>query len=166
MTSDERKGYVGKVAFVTGAASGIGRATALAFARERASVVAADISEQGSRETARMIEESGGRTLAVKCDVSQVEDVKSALNNTIEMFGRLDIGFNNAGVEQPIMATADITENEWDRILDINLRGVFLCMRHEARDPLDAQGKGRRDSQHLLRSRGQRLRGSGRLLCR
>src|SRR5215207_7615031 len=123
--------YKGKVAFVTGAANGIGRAAALAFAREGASVVAADLSEPGNRETARMIEESGGRAHAVRCDVSRAADVKAALDKTIETFGRLDFAFNNAGVEQPIMAAADITEGEWDRIVGINLRGVFLCMQHQ-----------------------------------
>jgi NAD(P)-dependent dehydrogenase (short-subunit alcohol dehydrogenase family) len=122
----------GKVSFVTGAGSGIGRATALAFAREGASVVVTDISEQGNRETAHMIEEeSGGRALAVKCDVSKVEDVKSALDKTIETFGRLDIAFNNAGIEYTIKPAAEVTEEEWDRIIDIDLRGVFLCMKRE-----------------------------------
>ena len=123
--------FAGKVAFVTGAANGIGRAAALAFAREGASVVVADVSEQGNQETARMIEEAGGRALAVRCDVSRAEDVKAALDQAVETFGRLDFAFNNAGVEQPITATADLTEEEWDRIVDINLRGVFLCMKHE-----------------------------------
>jgi NAD(P)-dependent dehydrogenase (short-subunit alcohol dehydrogenase family) len=121
-----------KVSFVTGAGSGIGRATALAFAAEGASVVVTDISEQGNRETAHMIEEeSGGRALAVKCDVSKVEDVKSALDKTIETFGRLDIAFNNAGIEYTIKPAAEVTEEEWDRIIDIDLRSVFLCMKRE-----------------------------------
>ena len=107
----------GKVAFVTGAASGIGRAAALAFAREGASVVVADISEQGNQETARMIEELGGRALAVRCDVTRAEDVKAALDKDVEAFGRLDFAFNNAGVEQPVTAAADLTEEEWDRIV-------------------------------------------------
>jgi NAD(P)-dependent dehydrogenase (short-subunit alcohol dehydrogenase family) len=123
--------FAGKVAFVTGAANGIGRAVALAFAHEGASVVVADVSEQGNQETARMIEEAGGRALAVKCDVSRAEDVKAALDHAVETFGRLDFAFNNAGVEQPLTAAADLTEQEWDRTVDINLRGVFLCMRHE-----------------------------------
>src|SRR5918995_3087258 len=127
----ENGSFAGKVAFVTGAATGIGRAAALAFAREGASAVVADISEQGNQDTARMIEEVGGRALAVRCDVSRAEDVKAALDQAVGTFGRLDFAFNNAGVEQPIMATADLTEMEWDRIVDINLRGVFLCMRHE-----------------------------------
>ena len=91
--------YSGKVAFVTGGANGIGRATALAFAREGTSVVVADVSEAGNQETARMIEELGGRALAVRCDVSRAEDVKAALAKTVEVFGRLDFAFNNAGIE-------------------------------------------------------------------
>jgi NAD(P)-dependent dehydrogenase (short-subunit alcohol dehydrogenase family) len=128
---NENGSFAGKVAFVTGAANGIGRAAALAFAHEGASVVAADVSEQGNQDTARMIEEAGGRALAVRCDVSRAEDVKAALDKAVEAFGRLDCAFNNAGVEQPITATADLTEEEWDRIVSINLRGVFLCMKHE-----------------------------------
>jgi NAD(P)-dependent dehydrogenase (short-subunit alcohol dehydrogenase family) len=120
-----------KVAFVTGAANGIGRATALAFAREGAKVVVADVSEPGNEETARLIEKLGSSAIAVQCDVSQADQVKAALDKTIEAFGRLDFAFNNAGVEQPISATADITEDEWDRIARINLRGVFLCMKYE-----------------------------------
>lgn len=131
MTANQNGSFAGKVAFVTGAASGIGRAAALAFAFEGASVVVADISEQGNQETARMIEEAGGRALAVRCDVTRAEDVKAALDKAIEAFGRLDAAFNNAGVEQATKATADITEDEWDRIVAINLRGVFLCMKHE-----------------------------------
>ena len=123
--------YTGKVAFVTGAGSGIGRATALAFAREGASVVVADVSEQGNLETARMIEESGGRALAVRCDVTQAEDIRRSLDKTIESFGRLDMAFNNAGIENTIKPTADVTEDEWNRIININLTGVFLCMKYE-----------------------------------
>src|SRR5215210_852047 len=131
MTMNENGFYKGKVAFVTGAGSGIGRATALAFAREGASVTVSDISEQGSRETARLIEEQGGRSLAVKCDVTRTEDVKAALDKTIEAFGRLDFAFNNAGVEQRNAGIAEFEEEEWDRIVDTNLRGVFLCMKYE-----------------------------------
>ena len=131
MTTDQNGNFTGKVAFVTGAAGGIGGATALAFAREGASVVVADISEQGNQETTRMIEGSGGRALAIRCDVSRAEDVKAALDKTIETFGRLDVAFNNAGVEQAPKATTNITEEEWNRIMGIDLRGVFLCMKYE-----------------------------------
>ena len=124
-------GFEGKVAFVTGAASGIGRAAALAFAREGASVVVSDVSEQNVRGTARMIEELGGRALAVGCDVTRTEDIKAALDKTVDEFGRLDVAFNNAGVENEVKPMADVTEEEWDRILAVNLRGVFLCMKYE-----------------------------------
>jgi NAD(P)-dependent dehydrogenase (short-subunit alcohol dehydrogenase family) len=125
------RSFGGKVAFVTGAGSGIGRAASLAFAREGANVIVADRSEEGNQETVRMIEELGGRALSVKCDVTRNEDVKVALDKGVEAFGRLDFAFNNAGSEQAITATADLTEQEWDRIIDINLRGVFLCMKYE-----------------------------------
>src|SRR5207253_3021886 len=116
--------FAGKVAFITGAANGIGRAAALAFAKEDVSVAVADISEQGNAETARRIEDSGGRVLAIVCDVSRAEDVKAALKRTIETFGRLDFAFNNAGVEQPITATADLAEDAWDRVNTIDLCSV------------------------------------------
>ena len=121
----------GKVAFVTGAANGIGRATALAFAREGASVAVTDVADEGNRETARMIEALGGRALALRCDVARAADIEAALAAAAEAFGRVDIAFNNAGIEQPIRATAEIGEEEWDRIHRIDLRGVFLCMKHE-----------------------------------
>ena len=95
-------------------------------------MVVADVSEAGNQETARMIEELGGRALAVRCDVSRAEDVKAALAKTVEVFGRLDFAFNNAGIEPKKPApTAEYDEEEWDRIFAINLRGMFLCMKHE-----------------------------------
>jgi NAD(P)-dependent dehydrogenase (short-subunit alcohol dehydrogenase family) len=123
--------FAGKVAFVTGAANGIGRAAVQAFARGGADVVLADLSEEGIQETARLVEEAGGKALAVKCDVSRADDVRAALDKTTETFGRLDFAFNNAGVEQPVTPAADVTEEEWDRLIDIDLRGVFLCMKYE-----------------------------------
>jgi NAD(P)-dependent dehydrogenase (short-subunit alcohol dehydrogenase family) len=129
--STDQGSFAGKVAFVTGAASGIGRATAVAFAKAGATVVVADVSDQGNRETAGLIEDQGGRVLVVRCDVTSGQDVKAALDQTLDAFGRLDIAFNNAGVEQPVGPVAEVSDEEWDRILDINLRGVFLCMKHE-----------------------------------
>lgn len=123
--------YAGKVAFVTGAGSGIGRATALAFAREGASVVAADIAEAGLQDTARRIEALGGRVLPVRCDVTRGEDVGAALESAWSAFGRLDAAFNNAGSEQPVTPLAELSEDEWDRVIRVNLRSVFLCMKHQ-----------------------------------
>ncbi|MDQ6678583.1 MAG: SDR family oxidoreductase [Acidobacteriota bacterium] len=141
MAENQTGRYAGKVAFITGAASGIGRAAALAFAREGASVVAADLSEEGNRETVRLIEQQGGRALAVRCDVTQSQDVKAALAKVVEAFGRLDFAFNNAGIEPRNPApTADYDEVEWNRIFDTNLRGMFFCMKHEI--PLILQSGG------------------------
>ena len=124
--------FEGKVAFVTGGASGIGRAAALAFADEGASVVVADVSEERNQETARIIEERGGRALAVRCDVTRAEDIEAALDKAVSAFGRLDFAFNNAGVEpKGLSPTAEMTLEEWDRIMNIDLRGVFLCMKYE-----------------------------------
>ncbi|GJD46682.1 2,5-dichloro-2,5-cyclohexadiene-1,4-diol dehydrogenase [Methylobacterium cerastii] len=125
--------FTGKVAFVTGATSGIGRATALAFAKAGAAVTVADVSEEGNLETARLIEEVGGRVLAVRCDVSKAEDVKAALDRTIQTFGKLDFAFNNAGIEQPVAPVSEIEDEDedFDRLVAINLRGMFLCLKHQ-----------------------------------
>ena len=124
--------FKAKVAFVTGAANGIGRAAALAFAKGGARVVVADVAEQQNQETARQIEAAGGQALAVRCDVTSADDIKAALKKTIVTFGRLDFAFNNAGVEQRhLTPLAELDEAEWDRIHNIDLRGVFLCMKYE-----------------------------------
>lgn len=123
--------FEGKVAFVTGAGSGIGRATALAFAREGASVIATDLSEVSAHETIHMIEAAGGRGLATRCDVTRTGEVQAVLYRAFQEFGRLDFAFNNAGCEQPVIATVDISEQTWTRVVDVNLGGVFLCMKYE-----------------------------------
>jgi NAD(P)-dependent dehydrogenase (short-subunit alcohol dehydrogenase family) len=142
VATNQAASFAGKVSFVTGAGSGIGRTTALAFAREGASVVVADVSEQGNQETAHTIEDLGGRALALRCDVTQSEDVRAALDQAVKAFGRIDVAFNNAGAEQKVNATADITEEEWDRIIAINLRGVFVCMKYEIPLMLQQEGGG------------------------
>jgi NAD(P)-dependent dehydrogenase (short-subunit alcohol dehydrogenase family) len=131
MTETGAQRFTGKVALVTGAGSGIGRETALAFAVEGAAVAVAGIPESDIRETVRLIEQSGGRALALTCDVTSDSDVKNALDRTIETFGQLDVAFNNAGVEQPQTRLADLTTEQWHRLVDVDLTGVFLCMRHE-----------------------------------
>jgi NAD(P)-dependent dehydrogenase (short-subunit alcohol dehydrogenase family) len=131
MTAPAAARFTGRVAFVTGGGSGIGRATALAFAAEGAAVAVAGIPEDDVRETARLIEQDGGRALALTCDVTHEDDVRAALAATVETFGRLDVAFNNAGVEQPFTPLADLPTEEWRRIVDVDLTGVFLCMKHE-----------------------------------
>jgi NAD(P)-dependent dehydrogenase (short-subunit alcohol dehydrogenase family) len=133
--------FTGRVAFITGAGSGIGRATAIAFASSGADVVVADAVEGANRDTARQVEELGVRSLAVTCDVTRDEEVASAVEQIVTTFGRLDAAFNNAGVEQNLVPAADISIEEWERIIAVNLRGVFLCMKHEIPAML-AQGGG------------------------
>ena len=122
--------FVGKVALVTGAANGIGRAAALAFAVEGAQVAILDRSEDSLRGTADAIATAGGEVLVLACDVSQPPEVEAAVARVVERFGRLDCAFNNAGVENKAAPLHEIELEEWDRILGINLRGTFVCMKH------------------------------------
>ncbi|MDQ6601674.1 MAG: SDR family oxidoreductase, partial [Chloroflexota bacterium] len=124
-------GFTGKVAVVTGASSGIGRATALAFAREGASVVVADRYEAGGQETVVMIRDQGGTAIHVTGDVSRDTEVAQLTDATIRTYGRLDYACNNAGVEGTQAPTADYPADQWDRVLAVNLTGVWLCMKHE-----------------------------------
>ena len=122
----------GKSGLVTGAAGGIGRATALAFAREGASVVVNDLESRRSdaEETVRLIEEAGGRALAVTGDVTSAADQQTLVAETVAAFGRLDFAHNNAGVE--LQATVEETDEDgWDRMLNVNLKGVWLGMKHQ-----------------------------------
>ncbi|MFJ8762781.1 SDR family oxidoreductase [Streptomyces cyaneofuscatus] len=134
--------FRGKTAFVTGAASGIGRATALAFARAGARVALADLFGDGLHETARLIDAAGGEALTLTCDVTSEDDVQAAVDRTVERFGSLDAAFNNAGVEQPVQAAADTAKEDWDRILGVSLTGAFLCTRAQIRQMLRQNGGG------------------------
>ena len=118
------------IAFVTGAASGIGRAAAVAFAAEGARLAILDRTEDALADTAAA-EAVGGEVLVIACDVSDPDQVEAAVGRTVERFGRLDIAFNNAGVENEAAPVHEIDLAEWDRILSINLRGTFTCMKHE-----------------------------------
>ena len=123
--------FTGKVAFVTGAASGIGRATAVAFAQEGARVAILDLTEEALATTAEAVRATGAEVLVLACDVAKPEQVEAAIAEVVATFGRLDVAFNNAGVENKAAPVAEIALEEWDRILDINLRGTFVCMKHE-----------------------------------
>ncbi|HEX2529868.1 MAG TPA: SDR family oxidoreductase [Burkholderiaceae bacterium] len=126
-----------QVALVTGAASGIGRATALAFAQEGARVIACDVQAESGEETARMVRDLGGEAQFMAADVSKSADVEQLVYQTVQRYGRLDFAFNNAGIEGVMAATADCTEQNWDRTLAINLKGVWLCMKYELRHMLE-----------------------------
>ncbi|MDQ7092861.1 SDR family oxidoreductase [Desulfosporosinus sp. PR] len=120
-----------KVALITGAGSGIGRATALAFANEGAKVTVADLQIEKCQEVVSQIKSMGGEATAVKCDVTIAKEVEEMISNTIKVYGSLHFAVNNAGVEGAHAGTIDHTEEIWDRVIDINLKGVWLCMKYE-----------------------------------
>ncbi len=121
-----------KIALVTGASSGIGKATAMRFAEEGATVVLADVQEDAGKQTATDISAATkSETLFVRCDVSQPKQVEELIALVIERFGRIDAAFNNAGIEGAPAATHECTLENWTRTIDINLRGIWLCMKHE-----------------------------------
>lgn len=124
------QGLGGKVALVTGGASGIGRSTAMAFSRKGAKVVVADINSEGGKETIHLIKEKSSKAIFVKCDVSKAKDIEAMVKKTVDNYGRLDYAFNNAGVAV-MKSTVDCTEEEWNHIMDVNLKGVWLCMKYE-----------------------------------
>lgn len=128
----------GKVALVTGASSGIGRATSELFAARGASVVLAARREEELAGAVRAIEAAGGRASFVRADMSVAADVEKMVAHALATFGRLDYAVNNAGYEGTAASIADTTEEEWDRVMDTNLKGVFLCLKHEARAMLAA----------------------------
>lgn len=123
--------YEGKVVLITGGSSGIGRATALAFAKEGAKVVVADIAADGGRKTVRMIQEAGGEAIFAKTDVSKEDEVEAMVKKAVETYGRLDYAHNNAGILGTVVPTADYTEKDWNHVIDVNLKGVWLCMKYE-----------------------------------
>lgn len=133
--------FAGKVVLVTGAAAGIGRASALAFGRAGACVVVADTSVDGGHATAAMIVEAGGKALFVKADVSRAADVEALVEKTVNYYGRIDCAVNNAAIEEVSQDLADADEAQFDRIMGVNLKGVWLCMKYELRK-MAGQGSG------------------------
>lgn len=130
----------GKVGLITGGAVGIGRATALAFAREGARVVVADILAEEGAETVRLVESHGGTASFVPCDVTQPRQVQALIARTVAAYGKLDCAFNNAGMEGQVAATADCDEDNWDCVIAVNLKGVWLCMKYELQQMLQQRG--------------------------
>jgi NAD(P)-dependent dehydrogenase (short-subunit alcohol dehydrogenase family) len=120
-----------KVVLITGAGNGIGRATALAFAQHGASIVVADINRDDGEETAFMITQAGGIATFIFCDVTKDQDVQSMVNGTLETYGKLDIAFNNAGIEIEHSKLADGDEATYDKIMDVNVKGVWRCMKYQ-----------------------------------
>lgn len=121
----------GKIALVTGGGSGIGRATSLALAKEGAKVAVSDVVVAGGEETVRLIQAAGGEALFIKADVTQVAEVEALINKVVETYGRLDCAFNNAGIEGTMTSTTECSEENFDRTIAVNLKGVWLCMKHE-----------------------------------
>jgi NAD(P)-dependent dehydrogenase (short-subunit alcohol dehydrogenase family) len=121
----------GKVALITGGGSGIGRASALTFAREGAKVVVADVAVEGGEETVQLIQQRGGEAIFVKADVSRAAEVEALVARAVQTYGRLDCAHNNAGIEGAAATTVDYAEDAWERVLAINLKGVWLCMKYE-----------------------------------
>jgi NAD(P)-dependent dehydrogenase (short-subunit alcohol dehydrogenase family) len=132
--------FSGKIALVTGAASGIGRTSALYYAREGAKVTVSDVNEEGGQETVRLICDAGGAAFFAKADVSNPEDCEELVRRTIEMYGRLDFACNNAGIGGEQNTTANYSIEGWQNVIAINLSGVFYCMKYEIPEMLKVGG--------------------------
>ena len=131
----------GKVALVTGGAAGIGRATSLAFAREGARVMVADVTDEEGQAVVRECREAGGEAEYIHCDVSASRDIRRMVEATVEKFGALDYAFNNAGIEGPQALLGDYSDDGWDKVMAINLTGVWNCMKYELQH-MSRQGSG------------------------
>lgn len=133
--------YKGKVALVTGSAMGIGLAAATAFAEAGASVAMADINAEALAESVKKLQKAGFNVMAIECDTANEEQIAGMVEKTVSAYGRLDAAFNNAALQTPQVPMAEMSNDDFDRTIAINLRGVFLCMRYEIRQML-AQGGG------------------------
>jgi NAD(P)-dependent dehydrogenase (short-subunit alcohol dehydrogenase family) len=133
--------FTGQVAFITGASSGMGLATTLAFAEAGAAVALADINEAALTAAAKQLTDAGHQALAIVCDVTDEDQVATAVDRTVETFGRLDMAYNNAGIQIPPTDAADESAEQFDRVNAINLRGIWASMKHELRH-MRTQGSG------------------------
>jgi NAD(P)-dependent dehydrogenase (short-subunit alcohol dehydrogenase family) len=133
--------YPGKVVLITGAATGMGETSAIEFAKAGAKVVVADWNAEQGQDTVDQILKAGGEAKFVKVDVSNAASVKAMVDQTVEWYGRLDCAFNNAGIMEENSKLADVDEAVWDRIINVNMKGIFLCMKYQL-PVMVAQGKG------------------------
>lgn len=133
--------FEGKSVIVTGSSGGIGRAAAIAFANEGAKVALADIKEAGNAETLEMITSQGGSAITLNIDVSDEAQVKKMVGTTVEQFGGLDIGVNNAGIFQPVKPLHEQDNETFQKVMGVNLQGVWLCMKYQIQHMLK-QNKG------------------------
>ncbi len=132
----------GKVAIITGAGSGIGQATSRIFAREGAKLVLADVVEEGGNRTLKLVQDLGAQAVFVKCDVAKMADVEATVAKAVQTYGRLDCAFNNAGIEGQRGETHECSEENWARVIAIDLTGVWLCMKGELAQMLKQGGGG------------------------
>jgi NAD(P)-dependent dehydrogenase (short-subunit alcohol dehydrogenase family) len=130
----------GKVAIITGAGSGMGRAAAILFAKEGAKVVVADWVTEGGEETVKKIKQVGGEAIFIKTDVSKTEDIKKMIKTAVDTYGRLDVLYNNAGIAGELGPITDCTEDNWDKVQAINLRGLWLAMKYAIPEMLKTGG--------------------------
>jgi NAD(P)-dependent dehydrogenase (short-subunit alcohol dehydrogenase family) len=142
MANESQKDLLGKVALITGGTSGIGRDTAILFAQHGAKVVLTGRREAEGNETRKLVQTAGGDALFLQGDVSKSADVQKFVQNTVEKFGRLDVAFNNAGVEGTWMPIVDLPEEQFDQVTSINVKGVWLCLKYEMRQMLKQGGGG------------------------
>jgi NAD(P)-dependent dehydrogenase (short-subunit alcohol dehydrogenase family) len=129
------------VVLITGAGSGMGKATAIMAAERGAKVVVADVNEKAAQAVVEEITAKGQQAIAVKCDVTKATEVKAMVDRTVEVYGRLDAAFNNAGIQIPTVDFIDVSEEQYDRVMSINLKGVWLCMKYQLEQMLE-QGNG------------------------
>ena len=146
----------GKSALVTGAGAGIGRASGIVLAREGARVAVVDIDHESAQRTARDIEAAGGTALALGCDIADAEQVGQMVRTVVEELGGLDCAHNNAGVEDPVGPTHELTEAGWDGVLAVDLRGTWLCIKHEVAHMLEHGGGSIVNTTSVLSSVAQR----------
>ncbi len=133
--------YEGKVVLVTGGSYGIGRAAAIGFSRRGAKVAVADMDETRGSETLRLVREAGGEAVFIRTDVSREADAKAMVEKTVTTYGRLDCAFNNAGIHKEFIPTTEFMESDWNQVIDVNLKSVWLCMKYEIPEMLKL-GKG------------------------